>query len=200
MVRELLDLLIDGPSSFAALYSAANRLLPRASWERFTVEELWEAAARMEASGWVKFQLMLPDGTWAEPTVRDREEALCRYRDWLPHAAYDEMSVDEVGLWLELQPRGHSEWTKWFETADDSHKWTLDQSSETSTITVHATTAEDAEQALAGWLELHSEIEIVSDTCVEPSAGFRLRNGAFIAGGIRLCVAYRETGKRSDRS
>lgn len=195
---ELVDLLVDGPSSFAGLYSAANRLLPRASSERFSVDELWEAVTSMEASGWIKVQSMLPTGTWAEPTVRNREEALRRYRVWLPHAAYDEMSVDEVGVWLELQPKGRSEWAKWSEAADASHKWTLDQSAETSTITVHASTAEDAEQALAEWLEQHPDIEIVSDTGVEPSAGFRLRDGAFVAGGICLRVAYRETRKQSD--
>jgi hypothetical protein len=199
--HQLLDLLVDGPSSFAALYSAANRLLRVAASPRFTVEQMWEALARMEAAGWIKARLMLPAGTWKEPDGLDRERARRQYQDWLPRAAYEEMSVDEVELWFELQPVGRSEWTKWSEAADESGKWVLDQDPETSTITVRAAHTERAEQALIEWLGRHLDIELVEDTrVVQPSAEFRLRDGTLVEGGIRLGVTYRKTRGQSGRS
>lgn len=199
--HQLLDLLVDGPSSFAALYSAANRLLRAATSPRFTVDDLWDALASMESSGWIKARLMLPSGTWKEPTGMDREGARRQYQDWLPRAAYEEMSVDEVGLWFELQPLGRGEWTKWSAAADESRKWVLDQDPKTSTITVHAASAEQAEHALEEWLGHHPDIELIAGTRdVEPSTGFRLRDGTFVEGGVSLRVTYRETRGQPDRS
>lgn len=189
---QLLDLLVDGPSSFAALYGAANRFLRVEDSARFVVEDLWEAVTGMEAAGWIKARLMLPTGTWAEPTELDRERARRQYERWLPDASYDEMSVDEVGLWLELQPRGRDEWKRWSEAVEHSRKWVLDLDPKTSTITVTAETAEQGEQALAEWLEHRPDIELVADTrVVQPSGGFRLRDGTFVGGGINLRVTYR---------
>ena len=201
LTSQLLDLLVDGPSSFAALYSAANRLLRGAMPRLFTVEELWEALASMEAADCIKARLMLPAGTWQEPTDLDRERARRQYQAWLPRAAYDEMSVDEVGLWFEIQPRGHTEWTRWSEAADQVRNWVLDQDSETATITVHAASAERAEQVLDEWLRHHPGIELVADThVVQPSPGFRLRDGTFVEGGISLRAMYRETRGHHERS
>lgn len=191
--HQLLDLLVDGPASFASLYSAANRLL---NSKYFTVEELWETLVAMEAFGWISLWLMLPAGTWAKPDSIDRETARRRYQNWLPNATYEEMSVDKVGLWFELQSLGRNEWTKWSEIVDASQKWMLDQNSETSTIMIHATNADHAKQVLTQWLEQHPDIELVCGTqIVESSAGFCLRNGTFVENGISMRVIYRETTK-----
>lgn len=192
--HQLLDLLVDGPSSFAALYSAANRLYPRASERRYSVGEIWDVLASIEKVGWTKARRMLPAGTWEEPTDLQRVQARRQYQDWLPGADFGEMSVDEVGLWFEIEPRGRTEWSKWAEASEGFRTWVLDQDPEMATITVHAENLERADQALAEWLAHHPEMEVVPESrMVQPSPGFQLRNERFVQGGVHLCVAYRVT-------
>jgi hypothetical protein len=110
--HRLLDMLVDGPSSFAGLYSTANRLHPPAGTSRYTVDELWNALTSMESEGWIRVWFMLPDGSWEKPNDLRRASARREYQRWLPTASFDEMPVDEVGAWYEIQPLGREEWEK----------------------------------------------------------------------------------------
>ncbi|HKA23532.1 MAG TPA: hypothetical protein VKF80_00990 [Candidatus Eisenbacteria bacterium] len=108
--QELLDSLVDGPSSFADIYRYADRFLRPSKSPRFSVDQLLEALRSMEAFGRIKALLRLPGRIWKEPDDIDRQRVPRAYEDWLPKASYEEMSFDEVGLWFELQPAGRTEW------------------------------------------------------------------------------------------
>ena len=138
--RKLLDLLVDGPSSFAALYRAAHRvLLPNSP---ITVDDLWRVLEVMEREGWIRTQFMLPDGAWTDPTPERRGQALAQYTTSLPTARTEDVAVDEVGLWIAIEPRGRDEWrASGKPSADGGDPWTLEQDTATNTITICAATA-----------------------------------------------------------
>ena len=195
--QALLDLMIDGQTSFAALYSAINRLWPGKGpplRERLDVEVVWDALCSMERSGWVKAKLMTPKSEWADMNDELRTDAKLRYLGTLPHATYEDMALDEVGVWFQIQPAGRAEWERLATVNDASEKWMLDQDSSTATIIVCANNVHQADKVIADWLSHHLDIEIIPESrIVQPSAGFRLHDNTYIEGGIRLRVAYRMT-------
>lgn len=190
---EILDLLVDGPSSFAALYSAwCQHYATSAS--RPSVGELWEVTSGLEIAGWIRSSLMHPDRTWTSPSDQERRSVRRQYERWLPEAPFEDMSVDEVGMWFEIQPIGRGEWQKWAGTEQRGPRWVLDLDAEAAAITVRGEDLETAEKALREWLDQAPTIELVADSrVIEPCRGFRLRDGTFVPDGIKLVYRYRET-------
>ena len=190
---EILDLLVDGPSSFAALYSAwCQHYAPVAL--RPSVGELWDVTSGLERADWIKSSLMHSDQTWATPSDEERRSVRRQYEEWLPEAPFEDMSVDEVGLWFEIQPLGRSEWQHWAGMEKRGPQWVLDLDAEAAAITVQAEDLQTAEKALNEWVQQAPAIELVPDSrVIEPCRGFRLRDGTFVPDGIKLVHRYRET-------
>jgi hypothetical protein len=191
LMNQLLDLLVDGPSSFAALYSAANRFYPPDSSRRFAVSELWEALGSAEKRGLVKAKVMRAEGNFTNVDEMRREQVRKRYEAWLLTAGFDEMSVDEVGLWFEILPQGRTEWRKWSGEANAAQNWMLEQDAEKSTIVVYAKNAETAEKTLNDWLAQNPDMRIDPRSRDVVSVDhFQLRDGTLVEGGVRVLVAY----------
>lgn len=190
---EILDLLIDGPSSFAALYSAwCQHYATSAS--RPSVHELWEVTSGLETAGWIRSSLMHSDRTWMPPSDDERRSVRRQYERWLPEAPFEDMSVDEIGLWFEIQPLGRSEWQSWAAIEMRGPRWALDLDAEAAAITVQAEDLETAEKSLSEWLRQAPTIELVPDSrVIEAGRGFRLRDGTFVPDGIKLVYRYRES-------
>lgn len=110
--NELLDLLVDGPSSFAALYGSLSRhyaysgdvvsifgLLQEMTFEHLT--EIW----------------LLSD-SYSEPTEDQVKKALAAYEAWLPSASTEELAIDEIGIWFKITELGLKFWK-----TNDSQKY-----------------------------------------------------------------------------
>mgnify|MGYP000626522436 CR=1 FL=1 len=189
---EIIDLLVDGPVSLAALYGSLDRYYSTTN-KTLTVDGLWDLVRRAEEAGWLKVTLMLASGGFGEASDIYRARALSQYQEWLPQASPDELSVDEVGLWLEVRPEGRRAWEKWVEIQESAATWTLDQDSHTGTITIHAEEMRTAAEALQNWLQINPAIEVLNDNRTEePVREFRLHDGKVVHGGVRLRVRYRE--------
>lgn len=191
--HELLDLLVDGPSSFAALYGG----LVRHCGYPTTLElpRIINALLEMEQRGWVKASQMAEDGSFHEPTEDERRSDLLAYQAWLPDAAFEDLSLDEVGLWYEITTEGRAEWKQWSPDAEGQSRprWMLDDLSDTQTIRVQAKTIEAAEEGLRWWLSHNQGIDLVSNgKTVEPVSVFTLHDGTVITNGVELVYQYRK--------
>lgn len=190
----VLELLANGPSSFAALYG----FLARQNAEgRPRVAEILELMVALEKRGWVRALRVTADGAYAAVTDADRARAEREYREWLEapmtDLSVDALSIDEVGLWLEMQEEGRVNWESRSEARDSRSHWTLDQDEATQTIVVYAGDAGAAELALENWLRTNPGIELLIETRdLRSVSEFRLRDGTVFAGGVRLQSRYRE--------
>lgn len=190
--QHLLDLLVDGPSSFAALYKGLVQ-----NWGYSTdldVSEIMEVLQVMEAKGWVTAWQMAEDGSFHKPTDNDRRRDQEQYEAWLPEAAFEDLSLDEVGLWFEITADGRAEWERWGKGKDQNYsdRWIIEDKADLEILTIHATSVERAEEALRCWLSLNRDVILVEDSrCVEPVSTFQLRNDMVIYTGITLVYQYR---------
>lgn len=191
--HELLDLLVDGPSSFAALYGG---LIRHCGYPRgLDVARVMNTLAEMGQLGWVKAAQMAEDGSFHEPIEDERRSDLLAYQAWLPHAVSEEFSLDEVGLWCEITTEGRAEWKhcSYDEEEKNRLRWMLDDLSDTQTITVQAETVEIALERLRWWLSYNQDIDLVSSSkSIEPISAFTLRDGTTVTNGVRLSYQYRK--------
>lgn len=187
----LLDLLIDGPSSFASLYGGL--IQHYAYSNELGIQPVMEALAALEQEGLIRNWQMSPDGSFHDPTNDDRRKSESAYSFWLPRARLEEFSVDEVGLWYELTPKGCDEWRHFADhEAESSRQWMLDDDGDTQTITIQSDTAERAETALRLWLSYNPRMNVIlGSKVVEPISAFVLHNGTVINDGVKLVCRYR---------
>lgn len=189
----LLDLLVDAPSSFAALYGGLVHHCGYSS--SLDVSLVSDTLAEMERQEWVKAMQMAEDGSFHVPTAEERKRNLAAYQAWLPNAAFVELSLDEVGLWYELTAKGHAEWKQWIDGEEQEHsrRWTLDDLSDKQTLIIQAENLEIAERVLDWWLSHNTVVKLVnSSKSVEPISMFTLRNGTVVTDGIKLVCEYQE--------
>src|SRR5918992_3082080 len=87
----LLDLLLDGPSSFAALYGGLVRhyCYPKNLSLNMMMNSLIELGRR----DYVKTTRMSSDGRFNELTENEQWSTLPLYQAWLPVAEFEELSV-----------------------------------------------------------------------------------------------------------
>lgn len=189
--HHLLDLLVDAPSSFAALYGGLvhNCGYPTSLDVRLIFDTLLE----MEQQEMVKGSQMAVDGSFHDPTNNDRMRNLLAYQAWLPKSMFEELSVDGVGLWYTLTAKGRTEWERW--SWDEKQKpmpqWMLDDLIDTQTLIIHAQNIQSAEEALCDWLSHNESARIVGNSrTVEQIPIFTLRNGFVITNGIKLVYQY----------
>ncbi len=188
----VLELLTNTSSPFAALYGFVFREL---GW-RPSVADLFTVLDDLERRGWVRTQQLGADGGLRTPTDLDRARARKEYAGWLDEAvpsqlAAGEVSLDEVGLWVEIQQSGRTEWSR--RAGEDSlgDRWILDQNDATRTITVHAEDVASAERVLDSWLRLNAHMSINPETrTVEHVSEYQRRDGTVVKPGIRLTIVY----------
>jgi hypothetical protein len=187
----LLDLLVDGPSSFAALYGGLIR-----NWDypsNLKVTDAMYALEQMKKQEWVKECQMTEDGSFHQVTEPERTSLSLAYQAWLSSVQYQDLSVDEIGLWYEITIKGRAEWNKWVENQKDkeSHKWMLDDMVGEHRIVIHAESNKTAETVLRWWSNSHPEIELLDNSKqVEKVSSFKLRDDSVITNGIRLICHY----------
>jgi len=114
MQREALDLLMNAPSSFAALY--------RTTLQEPTVAKpgVSKALAELRAlgeAGFIEFALVDPAGKYRPVRPEDFERVEAEYVTWLDgrlplSIPVGETSLDEVGLWMKVTDRGRALWKK----------------------------------------------------------------------------------------
>lgn len=190
--HDLLDLLVDGSSSFAALYGG---LMHNCGYPAdMDVASVMNTLAEMEQRGWVNATQMDENGSFHKPTEDERRSDLLAYQRWLPDATFEELSLDEVGLWYEVTNSGRAEWRRWSPDEEESHcpRWMLDELSDTQTVMIQAETLEAAEEALRWWLSYKQGIELVSSSRnIESVPVFTLRDGTVITNGVKIVCQYR---------
>jgi hypothetical protein len=111
----VLDLLVDGESSFAALFVGLRRFYRELNIE---VRPLLDALEGMEQNHLVRLGQMNPDGSFRTVRTGDRERWIREYEPWLPSATTSEAALDEVGLWVEITTVGRELWATWAHNAD----------------------------------------------------------------------------------
>jgi hypothetical protein len=189
--QSLLGLLVDGPCSFAALYGG---LIRHGGYSPgLNVDAVLRALREMEALELVVAWQMSEDQNYREPTEQDREKARLAYTAWLPFAITDDLSVDEVGLWYEIQVRGRDRWKErsGHGPGVEGPRWTLDDSADLQTIAIQAESQAVAEEALRAWLSLHPRIKVIEPTkSIEALPLFVMRDGTVVLSGVRLVCEY----------
>jgi len=186
----LINLLIDGPSSFAALHRSVIRNC--AAFSAVSVPATFSRLQSLEDAGLVRVTQMESDGkSWRTPTATDRERALRAYENWLPTASDEAVSLDEVGLWYEITESGRESWIDHQSAADRAAAWSLDEVGN-STVSIRAESEEVAENTLRWWLSERAPKNVSqADKRIRPIAGFALKDGSWIKGGVELTYTYR---------
>lgn len=110
--REALDLLMNAPSSFAALYRTA---LQEPTLASPGVRRALADIIALGDAGFVEFALMESDGSYRAVRREDLEQVEPQYIEWLDgrspsSISVDETSLDEIGLWMKITDRGRALW------------------------------------------------------------------------------------------
>lgn len=197
--HHVLDLLIDGPSSFAALFGALLRHYDYGPG--LSVDGALDALSVMEREGWVRARKMTERGTFRDPTEEDRANARREYRAWLPGAGGENLSLDEIGLWYEVEHKGRREWESWSKEGEGERRrnWVLDDVAHSRTISIQAESVKAAEEALRGWLSSNPSIELVEESkAIEALHEFEMRDRTVVSNGVRLVCRYRQRAPATD--
>ena len=183
--QDLLDLLLNGPSSFAAVFGALRRH-HRVSNVDWPIAQILSVLIDLEKAGHVKVSLMTESGPLV-PTPAALARTLAAYESWLPTACPADLAVDEIGLWFELTPAGRVTWDR--DATEDAGQWSLDEDAEQGTLCIHAQTEHLARERLEWWLAQNPRTN-VRDLRVERVAAFILRTGVEVIDGVRLTCRY----------
>jgi hypothetical protein len=185
----VLDLLVDGESSFAALFFGLRR-----HWvhTEVDVDEVLDVLQRLEDLQLVHARQMDRDGTFRELIATDYERASREYCQWLPQATASEVSVDEIGLWYQLTERGREAWSQWSGGNEEYHeRWMLDDRADQKILEVRADRRDVAEAALDRWLAEHDEMLEVSGTReFAQIPEFVMRDGTRVRDGVLVTCRY----------
>ncbi len=186
----VLDLLVDGESSFAALYYDLSRHLGHAETD---VDGAFDALRRLEDGQLVHSRQMEPDGAFRVPIAADYERARREYNLWLPQATAREVAIDEVGLWYQITERGRQAWSRWSgSSGDDRDRWVLDDRADEGILEVRAERKDVAEAALNRWFAEHGELQEVAGTrAAVKIPEFAMRDGTCVSDGVLVTCRYR---------
>ncbi len=192
LASTLIDLLIDGPSSFAALHRSLIR--HRVDFSSVPVGVALSRLQGLEDVGLVRAsQMDAHGGGWRQPTVADRERNGRAYGRWLPLASDEDVAIDEVGLWYELTELGRRVWEEQQPPADRHSAWVLDETG-SNLVSIRAETEAIAEEALRWWLAERAPKRLAR---LRKNArrinGFTLKDGSRVQGGVELTCTYELT-------
>lgn len=184
---QILDLIVDGDSSFAALYVALGRV----SEHLVDVDMLLSTLKVLEARGFVRASQMEQDGSFRPADAADFERAAIDYTAWLSDVSARDAAIDEVGLWIQITDAGRHVWSSWSGGATEAVRWMLDMDVKTQIVEVRAQSLSAAEAALVQWLDVHHELEEIHGTRRSSAIPeFVLRDGTTILGGVLLSCRF----------
>ena len=194
--HNLLDLLIDGASSFVALYGALIRVCGYPV--NMSVSEVMNTLIDMERRKLVNASKTAEDGSLHKLTDEDWTRLRREYIEFFAESDLEDLSLDEVGLWYEITVEGKA---KWKQSVNDegplAHGWAIDDLADTQTIVIHAKTKDIAQAALDWWLSRNRPIELLNDkVSTESISEFKLQDGSTINDGVRITYRYRPMRSR----
>lgn len=185
----VLDTLVNAPSSVAGIYADLVYLL--GFDERGTIASLRQSLDQLEVRGWVLARTQ-SGATLKVAEEDDKTRCWARYAIWLPHAAREELAVDEIGLWYGITETGRDAWSAWATQAEeDPSPWQLDDDAVKCLVTVVAESEDIAERKLAEWLSRRGRLPTGSKN-VASVAHLELRSGRVLPVGVRLTCSYSE--------
>lgn len=194
--HHLLDLLVDGPSSYAALHVGLIRNCGYPA--DLQVDRVLDVLRDMENRGWIRVRQMSDDGGFHDPTEDERQKARTAYQGWLARAGPKrDVALDEIGLWFEIDFNGREEWARWSADCriEDRAKWVLDDDSSGLTVTIEAKNSDIAEQVLRDWCSRDPEIHLLNGSIsIGPLPMFVTRDGTVVYDAVRLRCRYRREG------
>ena len=175
----ILELLANGPSSFAAIHG----FVARDNHTSTTVAETWHNLDLLEREELVE-SFQLSESQRPEPVTRAfRDVAHARYSAWLDGLARDQLSVDEVsldevGLWYGLTAKGRALFAK-------PPDWTLDWDEHSGLLRITAGTIDSADEILQQWL-VDNKDYLVAHSSAEMLGSVELTDGKAISPAARL--------------
>ena len=195
--KAILDLLLNGPSSLAALHG----FLARAGVAEGNILWTWKHVEQLESAGLVSIVGITAAGDAHAVNEVDRRAALDRYKDWLGQLraedlSVDSVSLDEIGLWCALTKRGQAETLAAVGASEDA-PWVVDFDEPSRRLVVHATDEAIARQVLSTWLKQCPGAQLIDEPIVQLVERFTLRSGIEIRPAVRLVVHCRtQSGDR----
>jgi hypothetical protein len=183
----VVDLLANGPSSFAAVYG----FLVRTGATPRDFDLVWCDMADLERAGIVSASRLTAQGVFEHPSDSWRLNAVSEYRVWLADledVSPEALSVDEIGLWYLLTEQGQA-----LAQADPTGApWSLDVDEAASLITVQAGNESTARRALADWVSTNPECSEANVVEVMPIEEFVLRTGQVVRPATRVVAMLRK--------
>jgi hypothetical protein len=154
------------------------------------IARLWDAVWRVRDRNLVALKLVTPQGTSRDVYPQEADELKRRYLMWLPNANQESMSVDVVGVWIEMLDHGHREWED-LAPSIETRRWTVEVDGALQVITIHAATIEDLDSGMEAIHQYMSWARLIVDSIVDDGvSSFTLRDGAIVVGGVRRRVRY----------
>jgi hypothetical protein len=200
-IFHILDLLVDGSSSFGPLYSAINRFYPLDDTNRHTVGKLWDILLEMEKEELVKTIVLFNNVCLSNMTEIENTTIRNKYDVWLATTSYDEMTVDEIGLRIEILPKGRMEWKKWAKIPKNRNKWLVDFDASKYIIHIVGNNPRTVEKVLKNILSGNPKIKIIpSSRNISKIMGYQLGDGTFVAGGVKLSICYSDGTENKENS
>jgi hypothetical protein len=187
----ILDLLLQGPSSLAALHG----FLVREGVAEGGVDWTWLHLEQLEKNAFVSIVQMTGSGQVQPIDDEARRAALSRYQDWLGPLGAEDLSVasvslDEIGLWCALTKKGRAAILSVIGETEGS-LWMLDFDEESRRLVVHAADERAAREGLDFWLKQHPTTEFEGEPTLQPVERFTLRSGIEVAPAVRLVLQCR---------
>jgi len=190
----ILELLANGPSSFAALYGylARNSLIFQDAGAAF------DRLLDMEQRGLVLIRATDDHGKLGSANAAFRKRARTEYEEWLTkldttQLTPEAVALDEVGLWFAPGPQGQTLIASWHQGEAPDETWELDATP--GSIVIRAPTEAIAMRELNAWLLHHPDRTIDPDSRTEkPLKDVTLRSRRALEDGIQICVALQEVG------
>ena len=143
---------------------------------------------RLEGDDCIRSAISDGDGRLRTMTQQDRTSVLKEYRNWLPDAENDDLSVDETGLWLEMTSTGKKKWSSWAKL-EMQPAWTIDDMCQSKEVVVRAVDMETAQKALADWRSLYPH-NVIESSLTTHLDHYVTRSGVVIDGGVELRAKY----------
>ena len=180
--QDIVDLLSNGPSSFAALY---RFVVQGGADAPVTVRAVMDAIDSLEREGIVHRGLMMSNGVIRDAAEDKLKNAVREYEQWLEPVQGDlaapDVSLDEVGVWLQLRLGAATN------ERDPSACWTLDVDVPSGLVTVQAVDEQSGRARLSEWAERNGARLLLDTLRVEAGVECRRAHGGAFLGARVTC-------------
>lgn len=143
----VLDLLVDGPSSFLSLYGELTQFHAFPPDTNLLMDHL----DAHEADGHIELFVSVGGEDLVRPSLGDRSTARERYSQLISRRP-DDFTTDEIGFWYFLTPVGREVWQRLTGSLSrdepDGATWAIEEDNVRRVLVVYASTREIAAKAL----------------------------------------------------